>query len=326
MKKHMLCKKFLLLLVLAAIGSGCSGAAKDPEETAADTSAESAAGFETAGEPAADTGVSGADTGISEVASESENREIETPVMYSFVDVYGESYEAVLKEEIPANRYDYARIREIGGYKYYTDETGSPVSRLGIDVSRYQAEVDWQAVREAGAEFAILRCGFRGYGESGVLKEDEMFWTHLAGAKEAGLEVGVYFFSQAVTEEEAAEEAEFVLALLEGSGIEGPVVYDTEEIRDDTARTDFLTPAEITDYAVAFCERIRQAGYEPMIYANMKRLAFSMEYERLNDYEIWYADYEPVPQSPYRIRIWQYTEEGRIPGIEGNVDLNVWFP
>ncbi|MCI8514468.1 MAG: Lyzozyme M1 (1,4-beta-N-acetylmuramidase) [Lachnospiraceae bacterium] len=304
----MLCKKCLAVFMLAAILTGCSGTPEERQESAVDT------------------GGPGIDTGEAEIISEAENHGEETPVIYSFVDVYGESYEAVLKEEVPANVYEYSRIREIGGYKYYTDETGNPVSRLGIDVSRYQSEADWRAVKEAGIDFVMIRCGFRGYGESGVLKEDERFQTHLAGAREAGLDVGVYFFSQAVTEEEAVEEAEFVLTLLEGQEVSGPVVYDTEEIRDDTARTDFLTPAQITDHAVAFCERIRRAGYKPMIYANMKWLVFSMEYERLSDYEIWYADYEPVPQSPYRIRMWQYTEEGRVPGIEGNVDLNVWFP
>lgn len=320
MRKHMLYKKLLLALVLAAMGTGCTGKAREQSQEAGDTVAESYTESITVAE---------SETEIREPegsASESENHETETPVMYSFVDVYGESYEAVFQEEIPANGYDYARIREIDGYKYYTDETGGPLSRLGVDVSRYQEEADWQAVKGAGVDFVIIRCGFRGYGESGVLKEDEKFRTHLAGAQEAGLDVGVYFFSQAITVEEAVEEAEFVLALLEGQEITGPVIYDTEEIKDDTARTDFLTPSQTTDHAVAFCERIRQAGYEPMIYANLKWLVFSMEYERLGDYEIWYADYEPVPQSPYRIRIWQYTEEGRLPGIEGNVDLNVWFP
>jgi lysozyme len=302
-------KRILWLgLLFGLMAAGCSAAGEDQKSGAESLSAvntSTAAGW----------------------AEETSAAEKETePFVYTFVDVYGESYEAPLLDSVPANIYDYTRIKEIGGFKYYTDEAGAPLSRLGVDVSKYQADVDWQAVKDAGVDFVIIRCGFRGYGESGVLKEDERFREHLAGAQAAGLETGVYFFSQAVSEAEAVEEADFVLSLIEGQGVAGPVVYDTEEIKDDTARTDDLTPAQFTDHSLAFCGRIREAGYEPMIYANMKWLAFTMELERLNEYEIWYADYEPVPQSPYRIRMWQYTEEGQVPGIEGNADINVWFP
>ena len=261
-----------------------------------------------------------------EKTSIEETLEEETePATYTFVNVKGEVFEAPLLDGVPKTSYDYTRIETDGEFKYYLDEKGHRISRLGIDVSKYQPNVDWESVKAMGIDFAIVRCGFRGYGASGKLVEDEAFQKHVSGAKAAGLQVGVYFFSQAITKEEAVDEANFVLGLIADQGIDGPVIFDTEEIKDDTARTDHLTPEQFTDHCIAFCERIKEAGYSPMIYANMPWLAFTLELERLNDYEIWYADYEPVPQSPYRIAMWQYTETGRVPGIEGNVDLNVWF-
>ena len=244
---------------------------------------------------------------------------------YGFVDVEGNQYEAQYLEEVPLNSYRPEQMTERNGYKYYLDESGECISRLGIDVSRYQREVDWTQVREAGIEFVIIRLGFRGYGEEGKLVLDELYEAHLKGALDAGLQVGIYFFSQAVSEDEAIEEAEFVLQNLNGYAITGPVVFDTEEIKDDTARTDEVSGTQFTRNCIAFCDYIQAAGYETMIYTNMKWLAFTLEAEELMGYQKWYADYEPYPQCPYEFSIWQYTETGSVPGVDGNIDLNLWF-
>lgn len=245
---------------------------------------------------------------------------------YSFVDVCGNYYKAELLTELPMNVYDYSLLKEKNGYKYYTDKDGNVTSKVGIDVSKYQKNVDWPEVKASGVDFAIIRIGFRGYGEEGKIVEDEMFQSHIEGALKAGLDVGVYFFSQAVNEEEAMEEAQFVLDRIKDYKITCPVVFDTEEIKNDEARTDNLSKEQFTKNCITFCDKIKEAGYDTMIYANMKWMAFTLDLTKLTAYDKWYADYEPVPQCPYEISMWQYTETGNVPGIEGNVDLNVWFP
>ncbi len=244
---------------------------------------------------------------------------------YQFVDVLGNRYEAELLDGVPLCGYDYSRLTEQNGYKYYVGEDGRIQSAVGIDVSKYQSEADWAEVRASGVGFVIVRLGFRGYGEEGTLTEDEKFRTHVEGALDAGLEVGVYFFSQAVTDAEALEEAQFVLERLKDYEITGPVVFDTEEIKDAEARTDGLSGEQFTENCIVFCGAVEAAGYRPMIYANMKWMAFTLDLTRLTQYEKWYADYEAVPQCPYEFSMWQYTESGTVPGVEGNVDINVWF-
>ena len=263
-----------------------------------------------------------------EVASQkAEAIEMELPKnTYEFVDVEGNSYEAELLENVPLHKYDYSRIIDENGFKYYLDKEENKISRLGIDVSEYQPEVDWTKVKEAGADFVMIRLGFRGYGEAGNLAEDKMFKKHIEEAQKAGLDVGVYFFSQAINDEEALEEAEFVLERIKDYEMTCPVAYDVEEIKFDESRTDSLDAEQFTRNCKIFCEKIKEAGYDTMIYANMKWLAFTLDMEELAVYDKWYADYEIVPQNPYEIAMWQYTETGKIPGIEGNVDLNVWFP
>ena len=244
---------------------------------------------------------------------------------FQFVDVKGVEYEAPLLENVPMNTYDYDLLSKKNGYPCYTDKDGKVISKLGIDVSEYQNPVNWQQVKNAGVEYVMIRVGYRGYGEEGRLVEDAMFRSHMEGAVAAGLEVGVYFFSQAINEKETLEEVQFVLDRIKEYPVTYPVVYDTEEIKDDVARTDNLTEEQFTQNCITFCDAIREAGYDTMIYANMKWMAFTLDMRKLTEYEKWYADYEPVPQCPYEFSMWQYTEAGQLPGIEGKVDLNLWF-
>ena len=247
---------------------------------------------------------------------------------FVFQDVEENSYRAELLENVPRNTYDFSKLHtdEQTGFKTYEDEENGVTSRIGIDVSEFQGEdIDWKQVRESEIEFVIIRLGYRAYGETGELVLDDMFDRNMQGALDAGLDVGVYFFSQAITPGEAVEEAEFVLEHVRGYEIDGPIVYDTEEIKGDTARTDNNTRQEFTNYCKVFCDTIEQAGYDPMIYANMKWMAFTLDMEQLADYDFWYADYHDVPQCPYDYEIWRYSETGAVPGINANVDLNVWF-
>lgn len=259
-------------------------------------------------------------TEVSEKSAKNKKKET-----YSFRDVKGNEFQAELLENVPRSKYKAELFKDINGYKYYTDKSGNITSTLGIDVSEYQNKVDWNQVKEAGIEFAIIRVGYRGYGQAGKLVEDAMFRNHVEGALNAGLKVGVYFFSQAVSETETLEEAQFVMDRIKEYDITYPVVFDTEEITYDTSRTEGLSRKQFTDNCITFCEEVEKAGYSSMIYANMKWMAFTLQLEQLNDYKKWYADYEAVPQCPYEFQMWQYTESGSVPGIEGNVDLNVAF-
>lgn len=225
---------------------------------------------------------------------------------------------------VPNHTYDWNNLHEKNGFKYYIDGEGK-VSRIGIDVSYFQDKIDWTKVKNAGVNFVMLRMGFRGYSEEGKLVVDEKFHQYIKEAQAAGLDTGVYFFSQAVNEEEAIEEAEFVYQECKAYELTCPVAFDTEKIKGDTARTDNLKPEELTDITIAFCEKIKEYGYEPMIYANAKWLTTKLQLERLTDYPVWYADYQENPLYPYSFEMWQYTESGQIDGIEGNVDFNIWF-
>ena len=244
----------------------------------------------------------------------------QTEIVYDIAEGY---LRVETLQDVSRNQYDFNFLTEENGYKAYRDNAGISAIR-GIDVSKFQGNIDWQAVKNSGMEFVIIRIGLRGYG-SGELVIDERFYENLRNAQAAGLKTGVYFFSAAITTEEAVEEAEFVLKALEGYELSMPIVFDTEPITYDDARTDDLTPMELTDITVAFCERIRQSGYTPMIYANAKRLTTVLKLEKLTDYEFWYADYQDKPIYPYQYRMWQYTEKGSVPGIEGNVDINLYF-
>ena len=170
----------------------------------------------------------------------------------------------------------------------------------------------------------MIRLGYRGYG-SGEAGLDENYAENIQGAREAGIDAGVYFFSQAITVEEAVEEANLVIESLKGLDINYPVVYDWEIIYDDTARTDNVSVDVLTDCCVAFCETIRNAGYTPMIYQNKRTTIFKLDLNRLTDYDFWLAEYGSEPTYYYDFDMWQYTSTGSVPGIDGDVDLNISF-
>lgn len=226
--------------------------------------------------------------------------------------------------QLPHHSYEWSKAKRNGSFLTY-DDSRYAGSMIGIDVSKFQGEIDWEKVGNTHEiSFAIIRLGHRGY-ESGGITLDPFYERNVEGALEAGLMVGVYFFSQAVNAEEAVEEADFVYEHVKKYAVEGPVVFDTEEIKADDYRTKGLSNAQITDCTIAFCDRMEEYGYEPMIYANAKWLTTCLELERLTKYKVWYADYEEEPLYPYWFDMWQYSNMGRIDGINTVVDMNIYF-
>lgn len=205
-------------------------------------------------------------------------------------------------------------------------ENGEKVSHRGIDVSKYNQKIDWNKVAESGIEFAFVRVGFRGYG-SGDIVLDEMFKSHVRGAKSAGLKVGVYFFTQAVTTKEAEEEAQFILDQIRLTDItvDFPIVFDVEKVNVNTARAENLSVEDRTAITIAFCEKIKEAGYTPMIYGNIKCFMNMLDMSMLKDYKKWFAYYDSSLYFPYEISGWQFSDKGKVNGIDGEVDINIWF-
>ncbi len=220
------------------------------------------------------------------------------------------------------NSYDATCFSEQDGFLTYDD--GTRTASLGVDVSYYQKEIDWQAVRDAGITFAMIRVGYRGY-SGGTIGLDERFTENIAGALAAGLRVGVYFFSQAVDEIEAEEEAQFVLAQIADYDITMPIMFDWEDAAVEGARTETVTAQTLTACAEAFCRTIEAAGYTPGIYFSQHMGYQRVNLGKLQDAVFWLAEYNAVPTFFYRFEMWQYTDAGKIPGIETAVDLNLWF-
>lgn len=197
-------------------------------------------------------------------------------------------------------------------------------SRAGIDVSSFQMEIDWEQVAADGIDFAIIQLGYRGYSD-GVLYEDERFRENLEGAQAVGLETGVYFFSQALSADEAREEALYVVEQLDGAALEQPIFFDWEEIEFDTARTDGLPGNVVTVCAKAFCETVEEAGYDAGIYFNQHDVYSRIDIRELIDYPLWLAQYNDMPDMIYPFCYWQYSANGSVSGILTPVDMNIQF-
>lgn len=218
--------------------------------------------------------------------------------------------------------YDWNNLTQENGRIVYS-QAGQITSKTGIDVSSHQGTIDWNAVANDGIDFAMIRCGSRGYTE-GNMFADETFYSNADGAQAAGVPFGVYFFSQAVTEDEAVEEAEYVLQLIEGMNVTCPIAYDLEDMPNHNARANDLSAEQCTKNAEAFCNRIKQAGYSTLVYGNQHDLA-RYDLDSLKE-DIWYAEYnDAAPTTLTPIVMWQYTSTGSVSGIQTNVDVNVLF-
>ena len=195
----------------------------------------------------------------------------------------------------------------------------------GIDVSAFQGDIDWQQVKDSGSRFAIIRLGYRGYGKAGKLVEDEFAKKNLEEATAVGLPIGAYFFSQALNIKEADEEIDYMLEILGDYELDMPIILDWE-IPTDTARTANMDARTLTDIQLHFCDVMTKKGYTPMIYFNWFQSTRLMHLTELEDYPFWLALYQDRMTYPYKVEMWQYTDRGRVPGIEGNVDINVYMP
>ena len=230
-------------------------------------------------------------------------------------------------EDVPGNPYagqDLFARDEKGRLGY----TGGYYAQ-GIDISRFQGNIDWEAVAGDGIDFAIIRAGGRYYGRygSGALYEDELFDQNMQGAIEAGLDVGAYFFSCAITVEEALAEADLLLSKLEPyrEHVTCPVVCDWEYLGGDQGRTYGVASETITDCVAAFCDRVREAGYTPMLYFNKYCGYTKIDLRDLKQYSFWLAEYNDDPSFLYDFQFWQYSDKGRVAGIRGDVDMDLCF-
>ncbi len=195
----------------------------------------------------------------------------------------------------------------------------------GIDVSEHQLDIDWNKVAQSGVDYAYIRVGRRGYTEGGLF-EDPYFAANMAGAQAAGVKVGVYMFSQAVTVQEAIEEANFVIERIAKYNVELPVVFDWEKVHEADARTADVTMEGRTDCAVAFCETVKKAGYTPCVYFNRNLGYYGYDLSRLTDYEFWFSLPESgFPNFYYAADMWQYSFTETVPGIAVETDMNLWF-
>lgn len=229
-----------------------------------------------------------------------------------------------IRDDLKHNNYgtEHLRVLESGEFQYVED--GSITSYKGIDVSKFQGKIDWNKVVADGVAFTFIRVGNRGY-SNGTLVEDVNFEYNIKGANAAGIKTGVYFFSQAITEEEAIEEVNFVLERIAPYQVDCPVVLDLEMIAGAEGRADSLTPEERTRIMQTFCDAVAEAGYKPMIYMNLEMAAIRVNLEELEAYDKWFAYYNPDFYFPYEYKVWQYSEKGTVAGVPEKVDMNICF-
>ena len=221
---------------------------------------------------------------------------------------------------IPRSEYTQSGYYWQDGFLRYKDS--SYTSAAGIDVSTYQGSIDWKKVKKAGVDFVMIRLGYSG-SSNGSIQIDKRYKANLQGAEDAGIDVGVYFFSQAITTDEAIKEAKFVIRHIRGKGVNYPVVFDMEHMDGD--RISSLTDTERTRIADAFCTIINNNGYTPMVYGNQKWLLREVDLSYLTKYDTWLAHYSTTTAYPYAYKMWQYSNYGTVTGISGHVDLNIAY-
>lgn len=235
----------------------------------------------------------------------------------------GSSEWVLISPYLPKHEYDFTQlVYQSDRMKYF--ENGNQTSYEGINISEVQNYVDFVEVKKSGIDFVILRVGARGYG-TGQLILDDYFSDNIKRATDAGLDVGVYFFSQAINVDEAVEEANMVIENLGEYHLSYPVAYDMERILGDSARTDSLTKTERTNIAKAFLDTMEGAGYMTLLYGNKEWLIKQIDMSKLTAYDVWLSQEADIPDYPYKFTIWQYDRAANVPGVAGYVDLNISF-
>lgn len=225
--------------------------------------------------------------------------------------------------DVKKNDYDFENslTREEGRLKY-KDSKREAV--LGVDLSKYNGNVDFAKLKEAGVNFAMLRLGSRGYG-SGTITLDDKYVEYAQNAAVAGIMTGAYFYSSAINEAEAIEEANYIVGAVSGFSVKYPIAIDVEKVSGDTSRTEKLTVEERTHIVKTFCDTVKGFGYNPIIYSTRDMLISGLDLKELDEYDVWLSDDKIPTDYPYRFSMWQYSQNGAIQGIDGNVDLDLCF-
>ena len=232
------------------------------------------------------------------------------------------TYYEILKD-VPKNDYDFENdlLNENGTLTY---KSSKRESIKGVDLSKFNGTVDFNKLKENGVAFAMLRLGSRGYG-TGKITLDEKFVEYAQNAQMAGIQTGAYFYSQAVNETEAVEEANYIVGAVSGFNVRYPIAIDIEKVEGDEARTDKLTSKERTAVVKTFCDTVKGYGYKPVIYASKEMLVSGLDLEELTDYDVWLSDEDIPTDYPYRFSMWQYNKRGSIDGITGDIYLDISF-
>ena len=226
-----------------------------------------------------------------------------------------------INDKLAVNSYDTAKfVYQNPQMKYYVN--GKQASWFGVDISSKQGIVDFEKLKKAGVDFVMIKVGGRGY-SSGNIVLDSSYKDYMNGAKNAGLGIGVYFYSQAVDKDEACEEAETLLELIKDYPVKYPVVFDMESVEGDVARTDALDVSTRTELARIFLKTIKAEGYTPMLYGDKEWLVTKLDLEKLQDYDVWLSQETDTPDYPYEYTMWQYNKSGTVSGISGTAGLNI---
>ncbi len=223
------------------------------------------------------------------------------------------------------NTYDFTRMEEKAGLKRYM-ENGRKISYVGVDLSKQNGDVNFASMKAAGVDYVMIRLGGRGY-STGQITLDENFKKNMDGAVEAGLDIGVYFYSQAISQEEVVQEVEFIVQNLAPykAQVKYPVAMDMEFVANDEARIDGLSKEDKTELTSSFLEGLKGAGYVPMIYGDKEWLIKEIDLTRLQGYDVWLAQEEDLPDYPYQYTMWQYATDGVVNGVTGDANLNICF-
>ncbi len=231
----------------------------------------------------------------------------------------------LLNPYLTRNTYDHTKMEEKAGLKRYM-ENGKKISYVGTDISRQNGDVNFNSLKAAGVDYVMIRLGSRGYG-TGQITLDENFKKNMDGAVEAGLDIGVSFYSQAISQEEAVQEVNFVIQNLEPyrAHVKYPVAFDMEFVSNDEARIEGLSKEDKTNIAASFLEGIKTAGYVPMIYGDKEWLIKEIDLAKLQSYDVWLAQEQDLPDYPYQYTMWQYSTEGVLNGVTGDASLNICF-
>lgn len=250
-------------------------------------------------------------------------------------DIYSDGYHTLvthrdgtqewvaINSDIASNTYEPTNMIRSGNImKYFVND--KEVSYVGVNLSENQTDVDYEALKDAGVDYCMIRVGVRGY-STGQLVEDKLFKTHMDGAIAAGLDVGVYFVSQAISTQEAQLEAAKVIEMLQGYSLDYPVAYDMGYVVNDTGRTDDLSKSERTKIAEAFLRDIRTAGYKTLLCADKNWLITELNLLRLSSHEVWLDEPGDIPDYPYKYTMWKYSDSVSIDGISGYAEMSISF-